>query len=46
MVIGLPQVKFLEGVCLGCEAGKHPEEKYDKGIDLVFEGNYSSWIGA
>jgi len=31
MVIGLPQVKFLEGVCLGCEVGKHLEEKYDKG---------------
>ena len=31
MVIGLPQVQFSEGVCLGCEAGKHPEEKYDKG---------------
>ena len=31
MVIGLPQVKYSEGVCPGCEAGKHPEEKYDKG---------------
>ena len=31
MVIGLPQVQFLEGVCLGCEVGKHPKEKYDKG---------------
>ena len=31
MVIGLPQVQFSEGVCPGCEAGKHPKEKYDKG---------------
>ena len=31
MVIGLPQVKYLEGVCPGCEVGKHLEEKYDKG---------------
>ena len=31
MVIGLPQVQFSEGVCPGCEAGKHPKEKYKKG---------------
>ena len=31
MVIGLPQVKYSEGVCTGCEVGKHPEEKFDKG---------------
>lgn len=31
MVIGLPQVKYSESVCLGCEASKHPEEKFDKG---------------
>ena len=31
MVIGLPQVKYLVGICPGCEEKKHPEEKYDKG---------------
>lgn len=31
MVVGLSQVKYSEGVCPGCEVGKHPEEKYDKG---------------
>ena len=31
MVIGLPQVKYSEGVCPSCEVGKHLEEKYDKG---------------
>ena len=30
MIIGLPQVKYSEGVCPGCEVGKHPKEKYDK----------------
>ena len=27
MVIGIPQVKFSEGGCPGCEVGKNPEEK-------------------
>ena len=31
MVIGLTQVNYSEGLCPGCEAGKHPKEKYDKG---------------
>ena len=31
MVIGLPQLKYSEGVCPCSEVGKHPKEKYDKG---------------
>ena len=49
MVIGLPQVKFLEGVCPGCEAGKHPKEKYDKGkswkVTIVLELVHSDVVG-
>ena len=31
MVIGLPHVKYSEGVCPTCEASKHLKDKYDKG---------------
>jgi hypothetical protein len=31
MVNGLPNIKFIDGVCQGCILGKHPEEKFEKG---------------
>ncbi len=31
MDIGLPQVKYLEGVCIGCKERKDLEEKFYKG---------------
>ena len=50
MVIGLPHVQFSEGVCPGCEAGKHLEEKYDKGkswkATTVLEFVHSDVVGA
>ena len=49
MVIGLPQVKYSEGVCLCCEEGKHPKEKYDKGkswkATIVLELVHSDVVG-
>ena len=30
MVIGLPNIKFSNGVCQGCILGKHLEHKYEK----------------
>ena len=32
IVKGLPTMKFSNGVCEGCALGKHPEEKFPKGI--------------
>jgi len=31
MVIGLPQISFSDGFCLGCSLGKHPKDKFNKG---------------
>ena len=30
MLIGLPNIKFSNGVCQGCILGKHPEHKFER----------------
>jgi hypothetical protein len=32
LVDGLPDIHFSKGVCEGCVLGKHPQEKFDKGM--------------
>jgi len=31
MFIDLPHISFVDGVCIGCVLGKHPQDTFDKG---------------
>jgi hypothetical protein len=31
MFIDLPPISFVDGVCIGCVLGKHPQDTFDKG---------------
>jgi hypothetical protein len=35
LVDGLPDIHFSKGVCEGCALGKHPQEKFDKGMSQI-----------
>jgi hypothetical protein len=38
LVDGLPNIHFSKGVCEGCDLGKHPQEKFDKG---KYQGDFA-----